>query len=66
MKLSMMILCFVISGCASAPIQTNQERKTIDIYDTHGKVKEHVIIKDDHITIYDKEWKSKGYGTVKP
>ena len=29
------------------------------------KEKEHVIIKDDHVTIYDKDWKTKGYGKVK-
>ncbi len=29
------------------------------------KVKEHVIIKDDHVTIYNKDWKTKGYGKVK-
>jgi len=23
-----------------------------------------VIIKDDYITIYDKDWKTKGYGKV--
>ena len=38
------------------------ERQAIDIYDSQGNVKEHVIIKDDYITIYDKDWKTKGYG----
>ena len=47
-------------------MQTNQNRQTIEVYDNKGDVKEHVIIKDNHITIYDKDWKTKGYGTVKP
>ena len=61
------ILCIIIAGCVSLPsIEDNQtERQAIDIYDSQGKVKEHVIIKDDHVTIYDKDWKTKGYGKVK-
>ena len=60
------ILCIIIAGCASLPsVEDNQtERQAIDIYDSQGKVKEHVIIKDDHVTIYDKDWKTKGYGKV--
>ncbi len=61
------ILCIIIAGCASLPsVEDNQtERQAIDIYDSQGKVKEHVIIKDDHVTIYNKDWKTKGYGKVK-
>jgi hypothetical protein len=60
------ILCIIIAGCASLPpVEDEQtERQTIDIYDNKGNVKEHVIIKDDHITIYDKDWNTKGYGKV--
>ncbi len=58
------ILCIIIAGCASLPpVEDNQtERQVIDIYDSHGNVKERMIIKDDYITIYDKDWKTKGYG----
>ena len=61
------ILCIIIAGCASLPsVEDNYTgRQAIDIYDSQGNVKEHVIIKDDHITIYDKDWKTKGYGKVK-
>ena len=61
------ILCSMIAGCVSLPsVEDNQAgRQVIDIYDSKGKVKEHVIIRDDHITIYDKDWKTKGYGKVK-
>ena len=60
------ILCIMIAGCASLPpVEDNQtERQVIDIYDSKGKVKERMIIKDDYITIYDKDWKTKGYGKV--
>ena len=60
------IFCIIIAGCASLPsVEDNQtERQAIDIYDSQGKVKEHVIIKDDHVKIYDKDWKTKGYGKV--
>jgi len=60
-------LCIIIAGCASLPpVEDEQtERQAIDIYNSQGKVKEHVIIRDDHITIYDKDWKTKGYGKVK-
>ncbi len=60
------ILCMIIAGCVSLPsVEDNQtERQVIDIYDNQGNVKEHVIIKDDYITIYDKDWKTKGYGKV--
>ncbi len=60
------ILCIIIAGCASLPsVEDNHtERQTIDIYNRQGNVKEHVIIKDDHVTIYDKDWKTKGSGKV--
>ena len=60
------ILCIIIAGCASLPsVEDNQTgRQTIDIYNRQGNVKEHVIIKGDHVTIYDKDWKTKGYGKV--
>ena len=60
------ILCLMIVGCASLPpVEDNQtERQVIDIYDSQGNVKERMIIKDGHITIYDKDWKTKGYGKV--
>lgn len=56
----------MIAGCVSLPfVEDNQtERQVIDIYDSKAKVKEHVIIKDVYITIYDKDWKTKGYGKV--
>ena len=52
----------MIAGRASLlSVEDNQtERQSIDIYDSQGKVKEHVIIKDDYITIYDRDWKDKG------
>jgi len=54
----------MIAGCVSLPpLKDSQtERQVIDTYDSQGKTKEHVIIKDDYITIYDKDWKTKGYG----
>lgn len=60
------ILCIMIAGCTSLlSVEDNQtERQVIDIYDSQGRVKEHVIVKDDYITIYDKDWKTKGYGKV--
>jgi hypothetical protein len=60
------ILCIMMIGCASLlPIEDNQtEHRVIDIYDSQGKVKEHVIIKDDYIAIYDKNWNTKGHGKV--
>ena len=66
MRLFVIVLCLLMVGCASMRTQTNQNRQTIEVYDNKGDVKEHVIIKDNHITIYDKDWKTKGYGTVKP
>ncbi|MEP9412711.1 MAG: hypothetical protein HRF42_15220 [Candidatus Brocadia sp.] len=58
-------LCIMIAGCAPLSVQDKQaERQMIDIYDNRGNVKEHVIIKDDYIKIYDKDWKTKGYGRV--
>lgn len=65
-KIVLLILCLTISGCASLSSQNWQtERKTIDIYDNQGNVKEHIIIKDNHLIIYDKDWKTKGYGNVR-
>ncbi|OHB96855.1 MAG: hypothetical protein A2Z57_09175 [Planctomycetes bacterium RIFCSPHIGHO2_12_39_6] len=60
------ILCIMIAGCASLPpVEDNQtERQVINIYDSQGNVKKHIIIKEDYITIYDKDWKIKGYGKV--
>ncbi|MDO8142132.1 MAG: hypothetical protein Q6358_11585 [Candidatus Brocadiales bacterium] len=65
-KIFIIILFIMISGCASMlSMEDNQtERQTIDIYNNNGRVKEHVIIKDDYITIYDKDLKTKGYGKV--
>ena len=60
------IFCIIIAGCASLPFVEDEQtkRQMIDIYDNKGNVKEHVIIRDDRITIYDKDWKTKGYGKV--
>lgn len=55
------ILCLLIAGCGTVT-EFRQERKVIDIYDPQGKVKEHVVIQGEHITIYDKDWKTKGHG----
>ena len=56
----------MIAGCAPlSSIENNQtERQTIDVYDNQGRAKEHMIIKDNQITIYDKDWKTKGYGRM--
>ena len=52
----------MIAGCASLPsVEDNQTgRQVIDVYDSKGNVKERMIIKDDYITIYDKDWKKRG------
>ena len=65
-KIVIIIPFIIIVGCASLPpVEDSQtERQTIDIYNSQGNVKEHVIIKDDHVTIYDKDWKTKGYGKI--
>lgn len=63
MKLIILILCLLIAGC-SVPIQEKKDRKNITIYNNQGKTKEHVIIQDDYINIYDKDWNTKGYGRV--
>ena len=57
----------MIAGCASLPpFEDDQtERQTIDVYDSKGNVKERMIIKDSYITIYDKDWKTKGYGKTR-
>ncbi len=54
----------MITGCASLPfVEDNQtERQVIDVYDSKGNVKERIFIKDGYITIYNKDWKTKGYG----
>ncbi|HHT9107131.1 MAG TPA: hypothetical protein ACFYEF_02535 [Candidatus Wunengus sp. YC63] len=56
----------MIAGCASLPLvgDNHTERQVIDIYNSKGNVKERVIIKDDYITIYDKDWKTKWYGKL--
>lgn len=65
-KIGLLILCLTISGCASLSSQNWQtERKTIDIYDNQGSVKKHIIIKDNQLIVYDKDWKTKGYGNVR-
>ena len=66
-KIVIIIPFIIIVGCASLPPveDSHTERQTIEIYNSQGNVKEHVIIKDDHVTIYDKDWKTKGYGKVK-
>ena len=60
------ILCIIIADCTSLPsVEDNHTgRQAIDIYNRQGNVKERVVIKDDHVTIYDKDWKTKGYGKV--
>ncbi len=65
-KIVIIILFIMIAGCVSVPpVEDSQtERRAIDIYNNQGDVKEHVIIKDDHVAIYDKDWKTKGYGKV--
>ena len=52
----------MIAGCTSLlSVEDNQaERQSIDIYDSQGKVKEHVIIKDDHITFMIRIGRQKG------
>ena len=65
-KIITICICILLAGCASLPpVEDNQaERQVIDVYDNQGKVKKHVIIKDDYIRIYDKDWKTKGHGKV--
>lgn len=65
-KIVIIILFIMIAGCAALPPaeDSQAERQTIDIYNNQGKAKEHVIIKDEHVTIYDKDWNTKGYGKV--
>lgn len=64
MKLTLIILCFLIAGCACPQVQDEDRKRRAVIYDDKGNVKEHVVIKDGHITIYDKDWKTKGYGKI--
>ncbi len=63
MKQIVIILCLLIAGCVSVT-GSRQERKVIDVYDSQGRVKEHVVIEGAHITIYDKDWKSKAHGKI--
>lgn len=64
MKLSTIIPCLVIAGCACPQVQDGNLKQRAVIYDDKGNVKEHVVIQDEHITIYDKDWKTKGYGKI--
>lgn len=59
MKLTLLILCSLIAGCACPQVQDGERKQRAIIYDDKGNVKEHVIIKDgdSDITIYDKDWK---------
>lgn len=63
MKRTAIILCLLIAGCGTVT-GSRQERKTIDIYDTQGKIKEHMVIENGYITIYDKDWKTKEHGRI--
>ena len=37
-----------------------ESRDDKEVYDNKGDVKEHRYSEDNHITIYDKDWKTKG------
>jgi Uma2 family endonuclease len=63
MRITAIILCFII-GCTSTAIQEKKDRKNITIYNNQGETKEHVIVQNDYITIYDKNLNTKGYGKV--
>ena len=54
----------MIAGCACPQVQDGDRKQRAVIYDDKGNVREHITIKDDHITIYDKDWKTKGYGKI--
>ena len=64
MKLIAIILLILIAGCAWSQVQDGDRKKRAVIYDGKGKAKEHVIIQGEHITIYDRDWKTKGYGKI--
>ena len=64
MKLIAIILFILIAGCACSQVQDGDRKQRAVIYDDKGNVKEHVVIQGEHITIYDREWKSKGYGKI--
>ena len=64
MKLTLIILYSLIAGCACPQVQDGDRKQRAVIYDDKGNVKEHVVIQDEHITIYDKDWKTKGYGKI--
>lgn len=55
MKLTLIILYFLIAGCTCPQVQSKQDRKRIEIYDKAGDIQEHAVIKDDHFTIYDRD-----------
>ncbi len=68
-KIIISILLFVLglylSGCVTAPAKEERcGRKTIEVYDQEGKTTEHIIVGDGYITVYDKDWNTKGYGKV--
>ena len=63
--ITVLILWTMIIGCKSffsMPSDNNSSSKSITIYDRQGNVQQNVIVKDDHIMIYDKNWNVKGYG----
>ena len=62
-RTSLIILCLLMAGCGTVT-GSRQDHKTIDIYDTQGRVKEHVVTQGERITIYDKDWKTKGHGKI--
>ena len=64
MKLIAIILFILIAGCACPQVQDGDRKQRAVIYDDKGNVQEHITIQDNHITIYDKDWKSKGYGKI--
>lgn len=66
MKLSTITLCLLIAGCVCPQMQDGDRKHRAVIYDDKGNIREHVIIKDGYITIYARDWKAAGYGTVKP
>jgi len=65
-KIVVIILCALLEGCASIiehdmqtdnPGTIDTKRQVIGVYDKRGNIREHVIIKDGYITIYDRERK---------
>lgn len=68
MRIIILIFVSLIAGCYSIPEHKQEkklERKIIDVYDSQGKAKEHIVIENSYITIYDQDWKTKGYGRVR-